>query len=122
MLQRKLKLSITIHALLLTPLFAFTQSAQELQSETELADGEAQYQLFCAECHEGALLEAPRRAAFDLYTPQRIVDVLEFGSMATSGMALTREEKRNVAYYLSGDRYDESRTETTSFSCESKLD
>ena len=122
MLQRKLKLSITLHALLLTPLFAFTQSAQELQSETELADGEAQYQLFCAECHEGALLEAPRRAAFDLYTPQRIVDVLEFGSMATSGMALTREEKRNVAYYLSGDRYDESRTETTSFSCESKLD
>ena len=122
MLQRKLKLSITLHALLLTPLFAFTQSAQELQSETELADGEAQYQLFCAECHEGALLEAPRRAAFDLYTPQRIVDVLEFGSMATSGMALTREEKRNVAYYLSGNRYDESRTETASFSCESKLD
>ena len=122
MLQRKLKLSITLHALLLIPLFAFTQSAQVLQSETELADGEAQYQLFCAECHEGSLLEAPRRAAFDLYTPQRIVDVLEFGSMATSGMALTREEKRNVAYYLSGDRYDESRTETASFSCESKLD
>jgi len=84
MLQRKLKLSITLHALLLTPLFAFTQSAQELQSETELADGEAQYQLFCAECHEGALLEAPRRAAFDLYTPQRIVDVLEFADAHAS--------------------------------------
>ena len=39
--------------------------------------------------------------------------------MATSGMALTREQKRNVAYYLSGERYDETRTEVVSFNCES---
>jgi len=93
--------------------------AQPAQNDAELSDGEAQYQLFCAECHEGALLEAPRRAAFELYTPGRIVDTLEFGSMATSGMALTREQKRNIAYYLSGERYDETRTETVSFNCES---
>lgn len=93
--------------------------AQPTENESELADGATQYSLFCAECHEGALLEAPQRAAFELYTPQRIVDALEFGSMATSGMALTREQKRNIAYYLSGERYDEARTETVSFSCES---
>lgn len=92
--------------------------AQGTQDAAELANGEAQYQLFCAECHEGALLEAPQRAAFDFYTPGRIVDALESGSMATSGMALTREEKRNIAYFLSGERFDESRTETVSFSCE----
>jgi mono/diheme cytochrome c family protein len=92
--------------------------AQGTQDVAELANGEAQYQLFCAECHEGALLEAPQRAAFDFYTPGRIVDALESGSMATSGMALTREEKRNIAYFLSGERFDESRTETVSFSCE----
>ena len=93
--------------------------AQPTQDEQALSDGETQYRLFCAECHEGALLEAPQRAAFELYTPGRIVDVLEFGSMATSGMALTREQKRNVAYYLSGERYDETRTEAVSFNCES---
>ena len=92
--------------------------AQGTQDAAELANGEAQYQLFCAECHEGALLEAPQRAAFDFYTPGRIVEALESGSMATSGMALTREEKRNIAYFLSGERFDESRTETVSFSCE----
>ena len=92
--------------------------AQGTQAAVELANGEAQYQLFCAECHEGALLEAPQRAAFDFYTPARIVDALESGSMATSGMALTREEKRNIAYFLSGERFDESRTEAVSFSCE----
>jgi polyvinyl alcohol dehydrogenase (cytochrome) len=96
--------------------------AQPAQDAAELADGEAQYRLFCAECHEGALLEAPQRAAFELYAPGRIVDVLEFGSMATSGMALSREQKRNIAFYLSGERYDEARTETVSFSCESTRD
>lgn len=96
--------------------------AQAVQSDAELADGETQYRLFCAECHEGALLEAPQRAAFDFYTPRRIVDALESGSMATSGMALTREQKRNIAYYLSGERFDETPKESISFSCESGLD
>jgi len=96
--------------------------AQAARSDAELADGETQYRLFCAECHEGALLEAPQRAAFELYTPRSIVDALEFGSMATSGMALTREQKRNIAFYLSGERYDETRIETTSFSCETSRD
>ena len=91
---------------------------QGAQDAAELANGEEQYQLFCAECHEDALLEAPQRAAFDFYTPGRIIDALESGSMATSGMALTREEKRNIAYFLSGERFDESRTDTVSFSCE----
>ena len=117
----KSKISKSLFLLFFTPLIAFSQSAQELQSETELVDGETQYQLFCAECHEGALLEAPRRAAFELYTPERIVDVLEFGSMATSGMALTREQKRNIAFYLSGERFNETRTAIVSFNCESTL-
>jgi polyvinyl alcohol dehydrogenase (cytochrome) len=113
------RLSIPAILFSLTPVLALSQ---EFQNNAELADGESQYQLFCAECHEGALLEAPQRAAFALYTPKRIVDVLEFGSMATSGMALTRQQKRNIAYYLSGERYDESRTQAISFSCESSLD
>jgi polyvinyl alcohol dehydrogenase (cytochrome) len=92
--------------------------AQPAPDDAERAEGEAQYTLFCAECHEGAMLEAPQRAAFELYTPRRIVDALEFGSMATSGMALTRAQKRNIAYYLTGDRYDEARIETVGFNCE----
>ena len=96
--------------------------AQDAQNEAELGSGEAQYQLFCAECHEGALLEAPQRAAFDFYTPGRIIDALEFGSMATSGMALTREQKRNIAYYLSGERFDDTPTEAVSFSCDATRD
>ena len=58
--------------------------SQETQDTENFLDGQTQYQLFCAECHEGALLEAPRRAAFELYPPKRIVDSLEYGVMATS--------------------------------------
>ena len=104
--------------LLFTPVIAVAQSAEQKAS---LADGQARYQQLCAECHEGALLEAPQRAAFEFYTPRRIVEVLEFGSMATSGMALTRQQKRNVAYYLTGEQFDESKVDIVSFSCEATL-
>jgi len=105
MLFRSPKLLIAASLLLATPILAFSQGGQ---NSADSADGEYQYQLFCAECHEGALLEAPQRAAFDFYTPNRIVDALEFGSMATSGMALTRQQKRNIAYFLTGEQFDDS--------------
>lgn len=114
-------LSLFSLALLSLCSIAFPVLAQDTQDETDRAEGEALYQMACAECHEGALLEAPRRAAFEFYTPRRIVEALEFGSMATSGMALTRDQKRNVAYFLSGQRFEEGRTELVSFSCESTL-
>ncbi len=118
MLFRSPKLLIAASLLLATPILAFSQGGQ---NSADSADGEYQYQLFCAECHEGALLEAPQRAAFDFYTPNRIVDALEFGSMATSGMALTRQQKRNIAYFLTGEQFDDSPAQAVSFSCESSL-
>ena len=96
---------------LILALYSSLCSSQETHEAEDFLDGQAQYQLFCAECHEGALLEAPRRAAFELYPPKRIVDSLEYGVMATSGMALTRKQKRNVAYFLTGKQFNENRTE-----------
>lgn len=99
-----------------------TLLAQDSPNDNDFIEGQSLYQVICSECHEGALLEAPRRAAFELYTPQRIVDTLEFGSMATSGMALSRDQKRKVAYFLTGERYSEVRTDTTNFECQANLD
>jgi polyvinyl alcohol dehydrogenase (cytochrome) len=113
------KFLITASLLLFTPYLALSQ---DQQNEADFAEGESQYQLFCAECHEGALLEAPQRAAFNFYTPGRIVDALESGAMATVGMPLTREEKRKIAYFLTGEQFDGTRTEAFSFACESSLD
>ena len=67
------------------------------------------------------MLEAPQRNALALFPPERIVQSLESGIMATAGMALTREEKRQVAYYLTGRYSDNTPTGTASFSCEPGL-
>lgn len=112
------KLSVASFFILFAPLPVI---AQDSSTDTVFAEGEALYQVICAECHEGALLEAPRRAAFELYTPQRIVTALESGSMATAGMPLSRDQKRKVAYFLTGELYDESRTVAASFECQSNL-
>lgn len=111
--------ALLITMLMIAPLFA---AAQETDNDERFAEGEALYKVVCAECHEGALLEAPQRAAFELYTPQRIVQALESGSMATAGMPLSRDQKRSVAYFLTGELYDESRAVATSFQCQSGLD
>lgn len=112
---RNLKLVLV---LFMAPLVAF---AQDNANDNDFLEGRSLYQVMCAECHEGALLEAPRRAAFELYTPQRVVEALEFGSMATSGMALSRNQKRSVAYFLTGQRYSETATNPASFDCQSNM-
>lgn len=92
------------------------------QDDADRAVGAEQYRLFCAGCHDGALLEAPQRTALSEYSPRRIVEALEFGVMATAGMPLTRDEKKHVAYFLTGNRFDEESTELASFSCAATLD
>ncbi len=90
------------------------------QTESEVLDravGEAQFKVFCAACHEGALLEAPQLAALSQYSPQRIVTALESGSMATSGMVLSALEKRQVAYYLTGQIAPDTIVEAAAFAC-----
>ena len=100
--------------ILLGSLPAGAQTADSADREA----GEAQYRLACAECHEGALLEAPQRSALALFPPERIVQSLESGIMATAGMALTREEKRQVAFSLTGQQASREPTSLSSFSCQ----
>ncbi len=102
-------------------LLSIGATAQDIENEPDYVQGESHYQLACAECHEGALLEAPQRAGLALFPPERIVQSLESGIMATAGMALTRDEKRQVAFFLTGRRYEETQINTASFSCESNL-
>ena len=83
--------------------------------------GASDYALLCAGCHEGALLEAPRRSALALFSPEHIVESLESGIMATQGMPLTRAKKRDVAFFLTGKRFNESVTKPVSFDCSASL-
>lgn len=102
-------------------LLTATANAQDAADEEAFAAGQAQYQIACAACHEGALPEAPQRAALRLYQPNRIIAALESGVMSTQGMLLSREEMHQMAYFLTGQHADDSIPELASFSCETEL-
>lgn len=94
-------------------------AAANAQTADDIArnSGASDYALLCAGCHDGALLEAPRRSALAMFSPEHIVESLESGIMATQGMPLTRAKKRDVAFFLTGKRFDENATERVSFDC-----
>lgn len=101
----------------LTLLLSSISFAQETDLEADRAAGEADFKVFCAACHEGALLEAPGLAALKLYSPNRIIESLESGVMATQGMNLSGNAKRQMALFLTGKEAQESVVNLASFSC-----
>src|SRR5258708_37691397 len=65
-------------------------------------DGAALYRQQCASCHEGGqVARAPARDVIAALTPDRIVAALETGTMRVQGEALTPEQRRAIAIYLS---------------------
>ena len=82
-------------------LFAFLACA--LFSSTAAAqDGAGLYAARCASCHDnGAASRAPSRQVIGTLTVDRIVEALETGVMRIQGEALSSEERRAIATYLS---------------------
>jgi polyvinyl alcohol dehydrogenase (cytochrome) len=65
-------------------------------------DGAALYADRCASCHErGAVARAPARDVIAALPPDRIVASLETGLMRVQGEALSADQKRAIARYLS---------------------
>lgn len=62
----------------------------------------------CLSCHGGALQEAPKVEALHLYPPERIVESLVSGVMSTAGLTLSRPEKHQVAWYLTGKTVEDT--------------
>jgi len=68
-------------------------------------DGAALYTQNCAACHEGgAVARAPARDVISALAQDRIVSALETGTMRVQGDALTPEQRRAIAAYLSTAR------------------
>jgi polyvinyl alcohol dehydrogenase (cytochrome) len=65
-------------------------------------DGEALYAEHCASCHNGTVDRAPRLDVLRAMTPQRILQVLEFGSMVSMTHGRTTAERRALAEFASG--------------------
>ncbi|TRY33786.1 PQQ-binding-like beta-propeller repeat protein [Aliiglaciecola sp. M165] len=106
-------------------MFAFIQfistyaSASPALDERDKKLGQQAFDAYCKACHMGALPEAPKTAALELYPPSRIVESLESGVMSTQGMQLSRAEKRQIAFFLTGKRADSASVVPTMLACSS---
>jgi polyvinyl alcohol dehydrogenase (cytochrome) len=65
-------------------------------------DGGALYKEHCASCHNGSIDRAPSLELLRAMTPQRILEVLEFGSMVSMTHGRTTAERRALAEFASG--------------------
>ena len=70
-------------------------------------DGAGVYKTRCAACHEaGGEMRMPNRESFRQMSPEQIMTALEKGAMTTQGSELTSDERRSVAEFLSGKRFE----------------
>jgi polyvinyl alcohol dehydrogenase (cytochrome) len=68
--------------------------------------GAVVYAEHCAACHNGGVPKAPHMTWLEMMSPRAIVRSLENGLMQAQGVALTAEQKRHVAEYLTRERAD----------------
>ena len=66
--------------------------------------GEAVFDESCVQCHNGDDARAPSLDAMRGRSPQAIVDALTSGSMRYQGLALSGDERRAVAEFITGRR------------------
>ena len=73
-----------------------------LPAPVRAQDGGALYKEHCSSCHDAGVDRAPRLELLRSLTPQRILDVTEFGSMVSMTHGRTTAERRAIAEFASG--------------------
>lgn len=68
--------------------------------------GAALYAANCAACHNGAVPKAPHLTWLEMMSPRAIVRALDEGLMRTQGEALSAEQKRHIAEYITREPAD----------------
>src|SRR5205823_11874458 len=63
-------------------------------------DGPSLYTTHCTRCHDGGSPRIPSRTMLAQLAPERIVAALETGTMREQGAALTADERRAVAVFI----------------------
>jgi polyvinyl alcohol dehydrogenase (cytochrome) len=79
---------------------AAASPAQPIEIAAASAAGGDVYARACAACHDGAVLQAPRKASLSLLPAARILASMETGVMQQQAAALSPDERRAVALYL----------------------
>lgn len=80
--------------------------------------GKKLFEANCLACHAGAMPEAPKVEALNLYSPERIYHALNSGIMSTSALMMSNQDIRQVAHYLTGKQVQDNKQQRELFLCE----
>ena len=94
--------------------------ADKAASNPETWPGAAVYAKQCASCHEGQVAKAPQKLFLQMLSGPTILDALEQGLMKSQAAALTADDRRHVAEYLSGAPLAAQQVETPPAMCMDK--
>ncbi len=120
---RRLAASVAIVTLVLIAALTRPASTQpsdgvlRLTQDAASESGAALFEGHCSTCHNG---DDPRASSLDALrgrSPQAIVDALTAGSMRYQGLALSGDERRAIAEYLTGRKLRGTPTGTTVGMC-----
>ncbi len=79
-----------------------SQQYADIRAAKEAFPGKAHYDRACIACHNGTVKKAPHREMIGLMTPESVLHTITKGVMREAAQALTAQEKREVAEYISG--------------------
>lgn len=79
----------------------YTPGGQPAGQTADANDGVALYARACAACHDGGVVQAPRRQALSILPAARIEAALATGIMQTQAASLSADERRAVSVFLS---------------------
>ncbi|MEH6569085.1 MAG: PQQ-binding-like beta-propeller repeat protein [Halioglobus sp.] len=77
--------------------------------------GAALYDQHCSHCHNGAVSKAPHLHWLAMMSPQKIFNALDTGLMKTQGAALSSDQRRQIAEYLSRRKLVDSSSEQVAY-------
>jgi polyvinyl alcohol dehydrogenase (cytochrome) len=96
-------------------------AASRQGADPAAAIGEAVFERACSGCHSGEDPRAPTTDALRGRSPQAILDALTAGSMRYQGLALSGDERRAVAEYLSGRKLRGTVAGVTAGACRTRV-
>ena len=79
---------------------ACTTLEPPINNPEALARGEANFNAYCASCHDPPKLGAPNRFALSRLTPSYIVSQLNAGKMKMMALDIPPEQAREIAAYI----------------------
>ncbi|MBJ7418369.1 MAG: PQQ-binding-like beta-propeller repeat protein, partial [Niveispirillum sp.] len=94
------------------------QAGRDAFADPEKMPGALLYQENCAGCHQGGVYKAPHRTWLEMMTPSMLFSAMNDGMMQAQAAHLSREQRQQIAEYLSRQKLDSAATDPMPPRCE----